>query len=69
MAIPDSELEKVIKAAGLGERSARKLRESNKAQAAEEAAAAAKQADKERAKKPRGHGSAAPTIAKLGDDF
>ena len=72
MAIPEPELNKVIKSAKLGPRSAKRLRDANAAQAAEEAAAvAAEEAARaaKQAKKPRGHGSPAPAIASLGDDF
>ena len=68
MAIPDSELDKVIEGAKIGPRTAKKLRDANKAQAAEEASAAQKPAEKQ-TKKPRGHGAPAPAIASLGDDF
>jgi hypothetical protein len=63
MAIPDDDLEKVIKDAGLSPRTAKKLREANKTQAP------AVETPGEAAPKPRGHGAPAPIRASLGDDF
>lgn len=70
MAIDDNSLEQVIKSAGVGKRTADKLRRANKTQADTEAAStAAPAATTASSPKPRGHGSPSSAIADLGDDF